>query len=202
VAEASGCVREETSSHDRVTCRGMGVVDGTVSGTRLTFADGSRLDSRRSSLTSPDLDADEVWVDYIEQLTRYPFQGSYTSKLLTIARSRGGEVLIHGRAGEPVDELDPATAMQLFGVSVRLELACQTAPRIVGCNSVITNLFEHVLETDPEQRVPFGVLTRVDTPGGVFDVVWATGVKLATHQDGCNDGEKAFDRRDFAAARR
>jgi hypothetical protein len=97
-----------------------------------------------------------------------------------------------------VADIDPAALLELFGVSERRELACRVVRH--DCESADADLFDHVLETHPEQRLPYGTRTRVSTPKGTFDVMLATAT-LTGLPGACADGTPPYGGHDFAASR-
>jgi hypothetical protein len=147
-----------------------------------TFAQGGRL-----------------WLDYLRTVEVVcSVCGGLDRWTLSIRASEGGDVLWLGRGGG-AEELAPETLLDLFGVSERRELACHAQQRD-DCISFDADLFDHVLETEPEQRIPFGKRTRVSAPNGTFDVMFATAT-LAGSPDVCTDNIPPYGGRDFAASR-
>jgi hypothetical protein len=87
----------------------------------------------------------------------------------------------------------------LFGVATRIEATCSTASSPAACYSVVYHRNDAMVETAPEQRVPYGVRTRVEVPTGSFDVVWQDANVESTYITGCYDGPTPIDVRNFAA---
>jgi hypothetical protein len=117
--------------------------------------------------------------------------------ILSIRAGEQGEVLWQGRGGD-VTDVDPAALLALFGVSERRELACHVTR--TDCSSFDADIFDHVLETEPEQHLRYGVQTRADTPNGTFDVVFATATLTGT-PDRCSDSIPPYGGHEFSASR-
>jgi hypothetical protein len=174
-------------------------VDGA---TGFEFDDGSVLSwnpAMTSSIPRPTFaQGGRLWVDYSRSVRIYcSVCGSDDGWTLSIRTSEGGEVLWLGRGGD-VTEADPASLFDLFGVSERQELACHVARS--DCDSFDADVFDHVLETQPEQRLPYGTRTRASTPRGMFDVMFATATVTGT-LGACSDTIPPYGGRDFAASR-
>jgi len=196
------CTIDFVKSTSTLSC--LGSVRTTDAGgvAAFEFDDGSVLSwapTRVRGIPQPELVRGErVWLEYsATQRVVCNVCGAYVGWTLAIRAGQGGDVLWIGRGGE-VDELDQATILELFGVTTHREFSCHTLQH--DCASADADLFDQVLETDPEQRLPYGVLTRVDTPHGSFDVVSATATLLG-NAGACSDSLPPYGGRDFAASR-
>ncbi len=140
-----------------------------------------------------------VWVEYQHQAPSVcPLCGSYTLTSLSIWLNEGGYLVWMGREGSLLEELEPELVAELFGTSARRELACSVAPFRVDCYEVERDLFDHVLETNPEQRIPHATPTLVSTPGGDWDVFWASSEQVELYRNPCDDGRSPARDRGFA----
>jgi hypothetical protein len=153
---------------------------------------------------------DTVWIDYREtEVFICPFCGSHTESSLEVRREEGGELLWLGADGPATGSLrwpemvkwgvSDAAIEDLFGVPFRRELLCE-ATKHDSCYQTARQSLEHVLLTDPEQRVPHAELVRVTTPNGGFDVFWTESIDEAV-RDPCADGPLDAHDSAFAASR-
>jgi hypothetical protein len=109
--------------------------------------------------------------------------------------NEGGQVLYAGSTG-----VEPSPS-ELFG-TFHLESTCETEPQESFCYRTTYRRFDVILDTDPVQRISYGDLTRVNVPGGTFDVFWShADTTTPTRVDNCFDGVLPSDRREFAALR-
>ena len=73
---------------------------------------------------------------------------------------------------------------------------------MVDCYSEVNRvIYDHVLETSPEQWILHATPTRVTTPGGIYDVVWASSEQTVVRSERCSDGRQPANDRGFAASR-
>ncbi len=187
-------------------CGGEAVVTSSGGTFELTFADASRLVFRGAepTIVGPPMasDGDTVWVEYTEEHPEVcPFCGTYEETSLVVRAAQDGDVLWIGQQGHRLNEVDETLVTELFGVAARSEAACTTDTFTAGCYTVTRQVFDHVLETEPEQVISHAQVTRVDTPNGAFDVVWASSEEDAVYNTGCNDGPGVARDRGFAARR-
>ncbi len=188
------------------SCSGEAVVTSSGGTFELTFADTSRLVWRGAdpSFVGPPMavDGDTVWAEYTEEHPEVcPVCGTYERTSLVVRAAQDGEVLWVGQQGQRLAEVDEALVTELFGVTARSESACSTDTFSAGCYTVTRQVFDHVLETEPEQVISHAQVTRVDTPNGAFDVVWASSEEDAEFNSGCADGPGVAHDRGFAARR-
>lgn len=194
-SRAQGCSIQDTSG--RKTCSGS--VVRTQTG--FIFDDGSTLTwtGAAYALPLPETPAGVIpWVQYDEQyFSNCPFCGGTTSKAISILASAGGQVLYVGSTiREPLE--DPSV---LFDAAFELEPKCDTAPYNFDCYTVVDHRFDVVIGTDPVQRIPYGERTRIDVPGGTFDIFWSNADANSTLRSGCFDGRVPDATREFAALR-
>jgi len=168
----------------------------------FVFDDGSTLTwtgSTDGGLALPDVPAGSTpWIDYREQYFSFcQFCGGYITQSISILAGEGDEALYVGSTNAP----GPVDPNQLFDVAFELEPTCDTAAYGFDCHSVVDHRFDVVLDTDPVQRIPYGEVTRVDVPGGTFDVIWSNADVTSTYIPSCADGRSPIAKRDFAALR-
>jgi hypothetical protein len=159
-------------------CRGGAWLRSGASGPVVTFDDGSTLTWKPSAPPVPaptvaQAAGDRVWVNY-QQATKVicPVCGAYTNRWLEI-RDTGSTGTVRHYAQEGNHLTSPlALAMAMFGATVTEEAACQV--RTGPCPASFDRTeFEHQVATTPAQWIPFGVLTAINSPNGIYDVVWA-----------------------------
>ena len=197
---ASGCTQVMLTS----TCTGTARATSLDNELAFVFGDGSTLTWIGSEQNVPPpavATGDDVWIDYEEVLLpRCGFCGTYIAHAISILESEGGEPLLVATDEQEADPSESALDA-LFGATARIETACRTNPYPFDCWELTSDVFDHVLETTPEQRIPYGALTLVETPRGTFYVTWSTADHTQTPLNGCADGRTPRAIRDFAAAR-
>ena len=127
------------------------------------------------------------------------FCGNSSETLIEI--SRRGETIWHGSEGSRLEELNVNFARFLLGATYRRQLACLVPPFAVDCYVVERELYDVVLETVPEQWIPFATPTVVSTPEGEFEVMWASSEQSEYRDPGCDDGRMPARDRGFAMSR-
>jgi hypothetical protein len=204
---ASGCEPPSGgSSFDSVHCHGDALVRRAAAYLELVFADGSALrwtpERVPVRVAAPlVVDATTVWVDYTHQVEIYcPFCGSYYADELSIHESMGGQLLFIAREGQKLDDIGAPLVDELFGVSVHQDLVCHSS-YVAGCTNVERTVFDHTLETQPEQRLEHAKVEHVITPKGEYEVVWARSIETTEPIPLCADGPGAASDTGFAASR-
>jgi hypothetical protein len=201
-AGVSACSLDSPVGSTTTTCLGNARVVELEGATAFELNDGNVLSWSpvgTGSIPKPSFaQGRRVWLDYLGTVQICSFCGTIEAWTLSIRASETGDVLWLGRGGN-VDDIDSASLVELLGAAEHRELACHVvgAP---GCASFDGDLFNHVLETEHEQRLPFGMPTRVDTPKGAFDVMFATAIVTASHV-ACTDVLPPYGGHDFAASR-
>lgn len=202
---AGGCITMK-SNGPPLRCRGMAAVSGSPAAPALVFGGAGRLRwdaSRVAAAVPPPAVATgaQVWVEYSEDIIWVcPFCGSYQLHALQVRESEGGKILWMGREGQKLGDLAEGEVRELFGVSARVQPVCQQR-FFAGCYDVQRTVLDHVLATTPEQTVRHAKLTRVTTPGGTWEVVWAATQDLAQRDPRCADGPDPANDSGFAASR-
>jgi hypothetical protein len=179
------------------------VVRGILS---LQFADGSTLTWDPTlvavAVAAPNInDGRSVWVEYSKAVGIIMYGGEYWNATLQIRLKQGGQLLWIGQEGVTLSDMSDALANELFGVSVRTQQNCQTATYAAGCYTVQRTLFDHVLETSPEQKVQHATEQTITTPNGNYDVVWALGKENISPTPQCMDGPNVASDTGFAVSR-
>jgi hypothetical protein len=189
----------------RLACPGPATVrkEGTTLG--LVFDDGSGLTYDPTLVDSPVAppqvaNGDTVWMQYSRNLVMVPYGGSYLNAELQIRKEQAGELLWVGRQGSKLEDVSDTLVAELFGVTARQELVCSSSFS-ADCYDVRRDVFDHVLETTPEQRLHHATLERVTTPKGSYEVVWAHSEESATRRPLCYDGAEAASDTGFAVSR-
>jgi hypothetical protein len=127
------------------------------------------------------------------------FCGNSSQTLIEI--SRRGETIWYGSEGSLLEELNVNFARFLLGATYRRQLACVVPPFAVDCYVVERQLYDVVLETVPEQWIPFATPTVISTPEGEFEVMWASSEQAEYRDPGCDDGRMPSRDRGFAMSR-
>jgi hypothetical protein len=198
----SGCTATAFGHH----CEGRAVAKVSSRQPSFTFDDGSILswndDGAETYVSPPPVVSENTYdVDYtVDNPPVCPFCGSSHSASLTVRSAIDG-ILWLGREGSFVGEVEPALIYELFGVPVRRELVCRTEPFGAGCYQVVRDVYDNVLETSIEQRVPHAVPVSVTTPNGSYVVMWASSDQTATFDTNCADGPSPAVDRGFAVSR-
>ena len=148
------------------------------------------------------IDGQKVWADFSRSTREVcPVCGSYQTTELQIRTAVDGILLWIGREGVALDDLSPELVQELFGVGVHERVSCQTAVA-AGCYSAQRLVFDHVLETTPEQVIPAASLRHVNSARGEYDVLWAHSTNYDVGRDpGCYDGPALASDTGFAASR-
>ncbi|HET6148689.1 MAG TPA: hypothetical protein VFH68_14230 [Polyangia bacterium] len=178
-----------------VTCRGTAAARGGGTSLELVFGDGAVL-RWDAAATSPGVappvlaDGQTAWVDYRQSVTVVcTFCGSYRTRLMEIRAGAGGALIWVGREGVGLPEVSADLVLELFGVAARAEPVCHEtiAP---GCwREVNRDVFEHVLLTTPEQRIPSARLSHLTTSLGEYDVFWTHSIEQGGgRRSDCFDG--------------
>ena len=201
ISTASGCAETRADRYE-VTCHRAGTVR-TGTKLELVFEDVWRLawdpTGMPKALAPPHLvDGEHVEVDYTVMQTNLWYNGSYGSTQMQI-RDGAGELIFAAIEGEMLDEVDPSLVDELFGVSARREPTCGFRFG-AGCYDATRTVFDNLLETQPKQRLVHGQLTRVVTPKGSYDVIWADSDETAAHVENCADGPLVAHDRGFMAS--
>jgi hypothetical protein len=200
----SGCAR--SGNFDSVSCQGVATAQGTGGTLTLVFGDSSTLMWDPALVANPVAppnvaDGGSVWVEYSKVVgVVCPNCGTYWNAKLQIRTQQGGELLWVGQEGHTLSDVSDALVNELFGVSARSQLTCALS-YTAACSNVQRSLFDHVLETTPEQLVHHAALQRVTAPNGAFDVVWALSQENSTHNPSCLDGPAVASDTGFAASR-
>jgi hypothetical protein len=190
-----------------VRCRGWAAVRRTDSDLELRFADGSTLswdpELVRVVIAAPDVrNGDAVWVDYTSHtIVVCPFCGERVTTDLQIRRDEDGPILWMGREGSHDYDVDESMVRELFGVSARSLAACKASGIGGGCFKTDRWLYDHVLETDPEQTIVRATVEHVVTPGGAYDVFWTHTDSSVTFDPMCYDGPEPSEDNTFAISR-
>lgn len=195
-----GCV-PNTNGHD---CVGEARATRSSGSLAFTFGDGSTLAWTPGSefIAPPPVgDGELVFIEY----SRYtppvcPFCGGYTLASLSV-RAIGGPIIWFGQEGSFIQEVEQQRALSLFGVGYRRSFACSVPQFNMDCYTIQRDLYDIVLATSPEQRISHATQTRVSTPLGEYEVMWASSEQIETHISGCADGRSPARDRGFAASR-
>lgn len=187
-----------------VTCRGLAGATQSGSALDLVWADGSvlRWDSTivDKAVARPVVaNGDSVWVEfsYAVQVV-CPFCGTSNSTSVSIRKAEAGVVIWTGQQGHTLGDVSDAQAQELFGVSFREQASCHGKVTL-GCWTTDRTLYDHILETTPEQVVPHATIARVTTPKGQYDLFWTHSTDdKAT--DTCIDGPGLAADTGFAAS--
>jgi hypothetical protein len=191
-------------------CEGTATLEALVSGTVIAFADGAKLtwDGTLPSALMPYVvqqpggPPDTVWVHYWEAHTVVcPFCGAYTTRTLEIRNGGGaGKVRFFDQQGDVLPNLTAPQIMDIFGTTATQIFSC-TFPISVGCYSFLRSEFDEQLGTTPPQTILDATLTKVTTPNGMFQVIWASSVEgYAESYPGCTDGPAIASDTGFVAA--
>jgi hypothetical protein len=209
-ASVSRCVASgspATTGLSDYTCRGGAWLRAGTAGPVLAFDDGATLTWNPSSapVPAPYVTAsggDRVWVSYQSKATVIcPFCGAYTNRWLEI-RNDGSSGTIRHYAQQGNHLTSPAAiAMAMFGVTVTDLAQCQL--HVGSCPSFDRTELGHQVATTPAQTVPFATLTEVASPGGTYDVLWAsTSDSNVQYATSCGSDLKGASNDDgFAATR-
>jgi hypothetical protein len=147
------------------------------------------------------LNGEYVYIEYVYQTPSVcPFCGTSTQTSITIWGNTGSVIWV-GVEGSRIPEFLQSRAESLFGVSYRREFLCAIPPFDMDCWILERTLYDTVLETSPEQWIPHAMPTRVTTPLGFFDVMWASSDQIETRVQMCSDGRAPAVDRGFAASR-
>lgn len=119
---------------------------------------------------------------------------------ISIRDSRQRQTLWLGREGSLLDEVEPELVESLFGVSYRRSFSCLTEFSVF-CYDVTREIYDHVLETMPAVFIPHATPTRVVTPRGNYDVMWASSDQEERPILNCDDGPAPARDRGFAVVR-
>jgi hypothetical protein len=197
------------AAYPGTACEGTATLQALTTGTVVAFADGSKLtwDGTLPSALMPYVvqqagQPDTVWVHYQEKHTVVcPFCGAYTTRMLEI-RSGGetGKVRFFDQQGDVLPNLTPAQIMDVFGTTATQLFSC-TFPSYAGCYMFLRSEFDEQLGTTPPQTIVDATLTKVTTPNGIFQVIWASSTESYVEQvQGCSDGPAVASDTGFVAS--
>jgi hypothetical protein len=184
------------AAYPGTSCVGLASLRSTASGPAVVFGGGTQLtwDGTLPSALMPYVQqagttGDSVWVDYEKRtVVVCPFCGAYTTYTLEIRNSHGGPIRFYDQAGNVLPNLTNSQVMDIFGVSAAAIQTC-TFPAYAGCNMLLRSEFDHQLQTTPPQTVVDATLTKVTTPSGSFQVIWASSIESYVQTiEGCGDG--------------
>lgn len=199
---ASGCTG---APGDDLSCSGAAIVRRSSDALTLELADGSVVAWDPLRVTSPVAqpalaDGSHVWVSY-RYLTGVvcPFCGTYYNAEIQIRDCTTDRLLWIAREGHTLDDVSAALVTELFGTSAHEEVECRASGQ-AGCYPVDRVVYNHVLETTPEQVLPHAVLTRVSSPNGAYDVIWAHSDDTVGSTSNCADGPGVASDTAFAAS--
>jgi hypothetical protein len=192
---------------DDVTCRGVVTARGGGTNLELAFGDLAvlRWDATASSseVAPPVLaDGQTAWVDYRRSITLVCSGcGYYETRLVEVRAVARGPLIWVGREGVGLTEVSADLVQELFGVGVHEQLSCHT-PIVAGCYRANRRVFDHILDTTPEQLIPAANLRHVNSPKGEYDVLWAHSIEGDVRRDpNCGDGPFVASDTGFAASR-
>ena len=190
-------------------CEGTATLQALTTGTVVAFADGSKLtwDGTLPSALMPYVvqqagTPDAAWVHYREKHTVVcAFCGAYTTRTLEIRNGSGtGKVRFFDQQGDVLPNLTPAQIMDVFGTTATQVFSC-TFPTSAGCYNFLRTEFDEQLATTPPQAILDATLTKVTTPNGIFQVIWASSVESYVEQlQGCTDGPGVASDTGFVAS--
>jgi hypothetical protein len=194
---------------DGFECIGTAITTKRGVALSFEFEDGSMLEWTAVATTyvaPPQVThGDLVFIEYEHRTplpTFCPTCGNTTLTSIRLWSAGREQVLWFGREGSSIPEVDPGYVTSLFQIPYRLSRSCVMEPFRVDCYTAVTRvLYDHVLETTPEQWIPHATLTRVATPGGTYDVVWASSEQTVVRDANCDDGRFPAQDRGFAASR-
>jgi hypothetical protein len=171
------------AAYPGTNCEGTATLEALTTGTVVAFADGSKLtwDGTLPSALMPYVvqqaggPPDTVWVHYQDKHTVVcPFCGAYTTRTLEIRNGSGtGKVRFFDQQGNVLANLTPDQIMDIFGTTATPTFDC-TFPAYAGCNAFLRTEFDQQLGTTPPQTLLDATLTKVTTPNGIFQVIWAS----------------------------
>jgi hypothetical protein len=196
------------AAYPGTSCEGTATLEALSSGTVIAFADGAKLtwDGTLPSALMPYVVAgatpDTVWVHYQEKYTVVcPFCGAYTTRTLEIRKGDPtGKVRFFDQQGDVLPNLTASQVMDIFGTTATPIFTC-TFPYYAGCSSYLRSEFDQALGTTPPQTVVDATLTKVTTPNGIFQVIWASSVESYVEtQTGCSDGPGVASDTGFVAS--
>jgi hypothetical protein len=198
------------SAYPGTDCEGLATLQALTAGTVVAFADGSKLtwDGTLPSALMPYVvqttggAPDTVWVHYRDTHTVVcPFCGAYTTRTLEIRNGGGtGKVRFFDQQGAVLPNLTPAQILDIFGTTATQVFSC-TFPTYAGCYSYLRSEFDEQLGTTPPQTILDATLTKVTTPSGMFQVIWASSAESYVEQvQGCSDGPGVASDTGFVAA--
>ena len=87
-----------------------------------------------------------------------------------------GKVRFFDQQGDVLPNLTAAQIMDIFGTTATQIFSC-TFPTYAGCYSFLRSEFDEQLGTTPPQTIVDATLTKVTTPNGIFQVIWASSVE-------------------------
>jgi hypothetical protein len=206
-----GCVLPSTAvmmpnSHPPA-CSGNAIARRQGVALTLTLDDGSTLTWTPSLVTNSIappkvVDGQSVWVTYPEQShIMCPACGAYSTAEIQIRTEQAGTLLWIARQGRILDDVSDTLVHELFGVGAREQGVCQYTSQ-EACHNVQRTLFEHVLETTPEQLVRHATVQRILSPQGQYEIFWARSreVDVPTDIQLCLDGPNPASETGFAAS--
>jgi hypothetical protein len=171
------------AAYPGTNCEGTATLQALAIGTVVAFADGAKLtwDGTLPSALMPYVvptmggSPDTVWVHYQEKHTVVcPFCGAYTTRTLEIRNGDGtGKVRFFDQQGDVLPNLTAPQILDIFGTTATQTFSC-TFPTYAGCNSYLRTEFDEQLGTTPPQTLLDATLTKVTTPNGIFQVIWAS----------------------------
>jgi hypothetical protein len=190
--------RSVSAAYPGTDCEGTATLEALTTGTVVAFADGSKLtwDGTLPSALMPYVvrqtagTPDTVWVHYQEKHTVVcAFCGAYTTRTLEIRNGAGtGKIRFFDQQGDVLPTLTPAQIMDIFGTTATQVFSC-TFPTSAGCYNFLRSEFDEQLGTTPPQTILDATLTKVTTPNGMFQVIWASSAESYVEQlQGCTDG--------------
>jgi hypothetical protein len=192
----SGCLLTPTADNSlNVTCSGAAWLRPTGgaadNGPTITWDDGAQLQwpsygpvSPIAAPIAPGAPAQRVWAEMQshENSVKGPFatigsaltfDETTTIQTMTLRDTQGGNIRFIAQQGDNLPDPTPDQLNALFGVTADAVPTCSLEDQGVGY-AVRATVDDHLLETTPPQKIPYGRTTRVTAPNGTFDVFWYT----------------------------
>lgn len=201
----SRCTQISTLGTKHTDCEGTARVRRTGEVWELVLGDSSLFRWSTSDMpdpvTAPQLTAGgSVWLNYSRQDgVVCPFCGTFFNSELSLRTKEGGMLLLFAREGNTPKNVSDALLDELFGVGNRKLPNCSSQFH-AGCYEVDRTVFDHVLQTTPEQTLTHAKRNSVTTPKGTYDVFWADSQETLTNITNCKDGPGVARDAAFAAS--
>jgi hypothetical protein len=143
--------------------RATGGPGGAV-GPTITWDDGSQLAWVGPTSFPPPITAgapdERVWVELVRQ--------NPVLKMELRDSSGAGAIRLMAWNGVPLADPTAEQIIALFGVDASSTATCSWPILSSGTETV----YDHLLQTTPPQRIPYGQVTEVNAPTGSFVVLW------------------------------